>query len=420
MGGPGSGRRAGLQAGRSPPGPGAAERDAGKAGAGRGPPGAGRVRRSDRLCVPAARTRERTAHDARRGRHRHRQDPGVPRPRQPLGRGQRAGGLGFHLYPRPAAADRTREPCSVPRSQGSRPQGGGPQGARELPVPAEFPGAGTGRADGRRRPDRPWAGVALDPRRPRRRHDRRRLPRLAAHAVCGRSHRPGQRGQSGRPPGRVRPCRLRPLPRLLHRKDHPRFAPRRPGDRQPRPGALRGRLRRRPGRARHEPRQRVHQLQAHRVRRGPPSVRRGRLRLFGGAVRRRSGRVAALDPRSGRARPARARVGSASLRVGGRPRRGPTGADRRRPRGGRSARRGLVGPHRPSVRRSQPDGPDRRLPHRRPRAGAGALLGLRARPGMRRAACARHGARRGPRCGAGPVDRRGAAGGAGKGAEPAA
>ena len=43
-----------------------------------------------------------------------------------------------------------------PDPDGAGEEGGGAQGARELPLPAELPGGGERRPAGRRRPDRAW------------------------------------------------------------------------------------------------------------------------------------------------------------------------------------------------------------------------------------------------------------------------
>ncbi len=94
--------------------------------------------------------------DAGRGRHRRRQDAGLPRAGLALGRGQRPGGVGLDLHPGAAAADRARKPRGLPGPGDAGQEGGGAQGPRELPVPVEPAGVGERLAARRRRPGRAW------------------------------------------------------------------------------------------------------------------------------------------------------------------------------------------------------------------------------------------------------------------------
>ena len=63
----------------------------------------------------AARPRGRAQRRAGRGRHRRRQDPGLPGARVPVGRDQRRAGLDLHLHPQPAAPDRARDRPALSR-----------------------------------------------------------------------------------------------------------------------------------------------------------------------------------------------------------------------------------------------------------------------------------------------------------------
>ena len=129
-------------------------------------------------------------------------------------------------------------------------QGGGAQGPRELPLPAELPGAVNAAQLG----GGDLVGLALAARWARASRDGDMtggdfpawLPTLFAVGPAAQA----SAGQPGRPARRVRARRLPALPRLLHRKGDPRLAPRRPGHRQPRPGDDPGGLRRRPHRPR--------------------------------------------------------------------------------------------------------------------------------------------------------------------------
>ena len=64
----------------------------------------------------AARARGRAQRRAGRGRHRRRQDAGLSRAGQPVGREERRAGLDLHLHPQPAAPDRPRARPAAPRS----------------------------------------------------------------------------------------------------------------------------------------------------------------------------------------------------------------------------------------------------------------------------------------------------------------
>ena len=209
------------------------------------------------------------------------------------------GGLDLHLHPRPAAPDRAREPRGLSRPHVRARKAVVRKGRENYLCLLNFQEAVNAAHAGRRRPDRPGPRRPLGARHPRRRHDRRRFPGLAAHPVRRRAGGPGQRRQPGRPARRVRPRRLPPLPRLLHRKGGAGLAAGRPGHRQPRPGADPGRLRRRARARGAQGRHRDDHAQAHRVRRGPPPVRRRRQRLFRRPVGRRGGGDAPLDPGPG-------------------------------------------------------------------------------------------------------------------------
>ena len=99
-------------------------------------------------------------------------------------------GVWISTYTRALQRQIERESRSIwPDPGGAGAQGGGAQGAGELPLPSQLPGGGQCRAAGRRRPDRPGAHRALGPGHARRRHDRRRLSRLAADPVRRRRRR---------------------------------------------------------------------------------------------------------------------------------------------------------------------------------------------------------------------------------------
>ena len=89
-------------------------------------------------------------------------------------------GLDRDLHPQPAAPDRQRARPAAPRLGREAPPGGDPQGPRELSLPAELPGGGDAHRPGARERRRPRPAGALGAGQPRRRHDRRRLARLAA------------------------------------------------------------------------------------------------------------------------------------------------------------------------------------------------------------------------------------------------
>ena len=221
------------------------------------------------------------------------------------------------IYPDPARA---------------RPQGGGAQGAGELPLPVEPAGAGErGACSGAGDLIGTGAGGALGAGQPRRRHDRRRLPGLAAGPVRGRAGGAGRRrpiwstgAANASTPAcpHYRVCFIEKAVRASRRADlvianHALVLTQAAFD-----GA---RAARGP-----EDRRRDHRAQADRVRRGPPPVRRRRRRLRRGPVGRRGRRAAPLDPRAGGAGPPRARAGAAAGRPGRRPRGRPRGAASRR------------------------------------------------------------------------------------------
>ena len=103
----------------------------------RGAARAGRLRHRADPCVHAARGAGHAADDPGRGRDRHRQDARLHRARQRVGGEEQGRGVDLDLHPQPAAPDRPGAvpPLSRPGAEG--PQGGGAQGTRELPVPAE-------------------------------------------------------------------------------------------------------------------------------------------------------------------------------------------------------------------------------------------------------------------------------------------
>ena len=80
-------------------------------------PGGLRVGR--RRSLRPARRRRRAAFRAGRGGHRRRQDAGLYRAGQPVGRDQRRAGLDFHLHPQPAAPDRRRARPALSRTPAS-------------------------------------------------------------------------------------------------------------------------------------------------------------------------------------------------------------------------------------------------------------------------------------------------------------
>ena len=117
----------------------------------------------------------------------------------------------------------------------------GPQGARELSVPAQSRGCAAGRVFGAGG-DTGATGRALGGLFEGRRHGRRRPAGLAAEPVP-----PGGRDRADRPARRVRLCRLPALPPLLHRARRAGGARGGRGHRQPCPGD--GQRRARPRRA---------------------------------------------------------------------------------------------------------------------------------------------------------------------------
>ena len=107
------------------------------------------------LRLRAAPGRGPAQHAARRGRHRNRQDTGLSRPRFALGRESRRRGLGLDLHQGASAPARPRGRAAVPGRGGAAPQGGDPQGARELSLPAQPRGCAAGRLRRPRRDPRP-------------------------------------------------------------------------------------------------------------------------------------------------------------------------------------------------------------------------------------------------------------------------
>jgi hypothetical protein len=284
MGGSGAG-----PAPRKPPrlprrGPHPPRRDPGRRRRGTAIPGRFRQRRQHGLRAPGR--PRRTSPCTGRGRHRHRQDPRLRRPRQPLGGTQRRPRLDRHLHPQPAtsAGPGTRPP--LPGPGGAPSQGRHPQGAGKLSLPAEF------RRSRQRRHARPHP--RLGPRRPLgrrlagRRPDGRRLPRLDRRAVPLR-----RRLLVVGPSRRVHPLRLPALEALLRRAFHPPRRHRQSGGGQPRP-------RHGPGRPRPKGRRRLQRGRTGTplcLRRRPPPVRRGGWRLLRRPLRRRDGGAAPLAAR---------------------------------------------------------------------------------------------------------------------------
>ena len=185
-------------------------------------PGGLRRRRGSR--IRAARDPRRSAPGAGGGRHRHRQDPRLSGPRQPVGGEEPRRRVDQHLHPPSAAPDRRRTVTPVPRSVRPPQARGGPQGPRELSLPAE-PGGRARSGDvaagaGLGHPARPGLPLGAGDRRWR--HPGRRSARLVCRIVRHRDD-PGPR-RSAR---RVHPCRLPALAALLRRAhDPPRADPR--------------------------------------------------------------------------------------------------------------------------------------------------------------------------------------------------
>ena len=202
---------------------------------------------------------------AGRSRDRRRQDAGLCRPGEPVGREERRAGLDRDLHPQPAAPDRQRARPAAPRFGREAPPRGDPQGPRKLSLPAELPGGGDAHRPGARERRRPRPAGALGAGQPRRRHDRRRPARLAARPAGPGPHHPPRR-----PPRRMHLLGLRALQEVLRRAHHPPRPPGRHRDRQPCAGdgaGGDGRARRRDAPA------------ALRVRRGTSPVRCGRRRV---------------------------------------------------------------------------------------------------------------------------------------------
>ena len=235
--------------------------------------------------VRAAPANRRTRGGHRRGRHGRRQDAGLHRAGQPVGREEQGSGLDQHLHPQPPAPGRpgTRPPGARPGRQARARRRA--QGPRELRLPAQSRRGRQHRRRPAQRGDPPGPRRPLGRGHPRRRHDRRRLPGLARGAAGRRPH-PRPR----RPARRVRPCRLPPLPEVLHRALHPPRALGRPRGRQPRarPDPDGARRRRRP--------QPPGPLC---LRRGAPPVRRRRRRLLRAPHRARGRGPAPLAARRG-------------------------------------------------------------------------------------------------------------------------
>ena len=264
-----------------------------------------RLRLGRRPGLRAARARGPAQRRAGRGRHGRRQDPGLCRAGQPVGREERRAGLDRHLHPQPAAPDRQRARPAAPRFGREAAQGRDPQGPRELSLPAELPGGGDAHRPRARERRRPRPAGALGAQQPRRRHGGRRPAGLAARPFGPRPHHAARR-----PARRMHLLGVRALPEVLRRTHHPPRPPGRHRDRQPRAGHGAG------GDGR--PRRR-HAAVALRVRRGPSPVRRRRRRLRRASQRHRSLRPQALaSRRRGPTRQPRPRPGTAPQRSFGR------------------------------------------------------------------------------------------------------
>ncbi len=264
-----------------------------------------RLRLGRRPGLRAARARGPAQRRAGRGRHGRRQDPGLCRAGEPVGREERRAGLDRHLHPQPAAPDRQRARPPAPRFGREAAQGGDPQGPRELSLPAELPGGGDAHRPRARERRRPRPAGALGAQQPRRRHGGRRPAGLAARPFGPRPHHAARR-----PARRMHLLGVRALPEVLRRTHHPPRPPGRHRDRQPRAGHGAG------GDGR--PRRR-HAAVALRVRRGPSPVRRRRRRLRRASQRHRSLRPQALaSGRRGPTRQPRPRPGTAPQRSFGR------------------------------------------------------------------------------------------------------
>ena len=259
--------------------------------------GAGAAGRADRRGGRAARGAEgdggggggdlraapgggRAQHAARRGGDRDRQDAGLSGAGVAVGGARRRGGVGVDLHQGAAAAIGCRRRAAGRRPGRAQAADRGPQGPRELSVPAQSGGCDAGRVCGAGG-DTGATGRALGGLFEGRRHGRRRLAGLAAEPVPPRG-----RDGADRPARRVRLCRLPALPQMLHRARRAGRARGRYRHRQPCAGD--GQRRARAAR----------RADADPVRRGPSSVRRRRFDLRGRADRAGSDRDAALDRRA--------------------------------------------------------------------------------------------------------------------------